>query len=103
MTTLVVSPHLDDAVLPYGGHLAQLADAGERAVVYTVFAGSPKPPYSPIATAFHDQSAIIGDPVGDAARRERRRLGHARHRPALSVWSIPRLDLSQKLAGQLGD
>ncbi|MEU8168794.1 PIG-L family deacetylase [Micromonospora sp. NPDC049004] len=68
MTTLVVSPHLDDAVLSYGGHLVQLADAGEHVVVYTVFAGSPTPPYSPIATTFHDQWAIVGDPV--AARRD---------------------------------
>ncbi len=68
MTTLVVSPHLDDAVLSFGGQLVQQVRAGERVVVYTVFAGSPEPPYSPVATTFHDQWAIVGDPV--AARRD---------------------------------
>lgn len=68
MTILVVSPHLDDAVLSYGGQLAQLASAGEHVVVYTVFAGSPTPPYSPVATKFHNQWSIAGDPV--ASRRD---------------------------------
>ena len=65
MTTLVVSPHLDDAVLSFGGQLAHLARTGERAIVHTVFAGSPQPPYSPVATTFHDQWGIVGDPVAE--------------------------------------
>lgn len=65
MTILVVSPHLDDAVLSFGGQLAHLVRTGERVVVYTVFTGSPQPPYSPVATSFHDQWAIVGDPVAE--------------------------------------
>lgn len=60
---LAVSPHLDDAALSYGGRLADLATAGHDVVVYTVFAGSPEPPYSPAAVGFHEQWKIQGDPV----------------------------------------
>lgn len=65
---LAISPHLDDAVLSYGGRLASLAGDGHDVIVYTVFAGTPTPPYSPIAAAFHEQWEVAGDPV--APRRE---------------------------------
>jgi len=60
---LVVSPHLDDAVLSVGATLARYAARGHRPVVYTVFAGTPKPPYSPVAEGFHRQWSITGDPL----------------------------------------
>jgi LmbE family N-acetylglucosaminyl deacetylase len=53
VTVLAVSPHLDDAVLSYGGHLAQLCSDGCDVTVYTVFASRPEPPYSPLAERLH--------------------------------------------------
>jgi LmbE family N-acetylglucosaminyl deacetylase len=43
-TLLVVSPHLDDAVLSAGGLIAAAASLGHPVVVATVFAGSPTAP-----------------------------------------------------------
>ena len=40
-TTLVISPHLDDAVLSAGGSIAAWSAAGERVVVATVFTDGP--------------------------------------------------------------
>lgn len=65
---LAISPHLDDAVLSYGGRLASLAANGHEVVVYTVFAGTPTPPYSPVAAGFHAQWEAVEDPV--APRRD---------------------------------
>lgn len=65
---LAVSPHLDDACLSFGSRLAQLDRSGCRVVVYTVFAGSPRAPYSPVAQRYHDVWGLTGDPV---ARRRR--------------------------------
>lgn len=71
---LVVSPHLDDAVLSYGGQLAQLADAGHQVSVYTVFAGTPTEPYSPAATELHELWGLSGDPMAPRRREDRRAL-----------------------------
>jgi LmbE family N-acetylglucosaminyl deacetylase len=76
---LAVSPHLDDAVLSYGGQLASQSDAGHHVVVFTVFAGTPSPPYSPVALTYHSLWAQSGDPV--APRREE-------DRNALSVLGV---------------
>jgi len=47
---VVLSPHLDDAVLSCGGRLAATAAAGGRARVVTVFAGDdPEKPANPLA------------------------------------------------------
>jgi LmbE family N-acetylglucosaminyl deacetylase len=47
---IVVSPHLDDAVLSCGGRLAATAEAGGRARVVTLFAGDdPVDPVNPLA------------------------------------------------------
>jgi LmbE family N-acetylglucosaminyl deacetylase len=72
--TLVISPHLDDAVLSFGGQLATLARSGEQAVVYTVFAASPTEPYSPVASAFHAQWNLSGDPIEPRRKEDRRAL-----------------------------
>lgn len=71
-TILAVSPHLDDAVLSYGGRLAQLCVRGDRVVIYTVFAGLPDPEYSPVATWCHRMWGLSGDAV--QARREEDQL-----------------------------
>lgn len=62
-TILAVSPHADDAVLSYGGGLAQHAARGDRVIVYTVFAGLPRPPYSRAATRLHKLWDLGGDPM----------------------------------------
>jgi LmbE family N-acetylglucosaminyl deacetylase len=49
MSVLVLSPHLDDAVLSCGGLVADL----DRVVVATVFNGRPVPPVSAAASRFH--------------------------------------------------
>ncbi len=68
---LIISPHLDDAVLSYGGQLAQLADAGHQVSVYTVFAGTPTEPYSPAAAKWHELWGLSGDPVAPRRREDR--------------------------------
>ena len=51
---IFLSPHLDDAVLSCGGMIYQLAQAGQRAQVITVFAGDPPPGrLSPFAQSLH--------------------------------------------------
>jgi LmbE family N-acetylglucosaminyl deacetylase len=74
MRILVVSPHLGDAVLSYGGQLAQLADAGHQVSVYTVFAGTPTEPYSPAATELHAKWGLSRDPLAPRRREDRRAL-----------------------------
>ncbi|MEA2150703.1 MAG: hypothetical protein QOD69_2533 [Solirubrobacteraceae bacterium] len=61
---LVVSPHLDDAVLSSG---ATIAAARTEVVVCTVFAGLPEPPLSAPAREFHAVCGLGDDAV--AARR----------------------------------
>jgi LmbE family N-acetylglucosaminyl deacetylase len=62
-TILAVSPHLDDAVLSYGGRLAEFARSGHPVIVYTVFAGVPQPPYSDVADHYHRLWGVSGSPV----------------------------------------
>jgi LmbE family N-acetylglucosaminyl deacetylase len=68
-THIYVSPHLDDAALSCGGRIWQQVQAGERALVVTVFAGAPAldRPFSPFAQAMHTRWGLA-DPV--TARRE---------------------------------
>ncbi len=68
-THVYLSPHLDDAVLSCGGRIWQQVQAGERALVVTIFAGVPSPdaPLSPFAQALH---ALWGLADAIAARRE---------------------------------
>lgn len=62
-TVLAISPHLDDAVLSYGGHLAQLCFEGCDVTVYTVFASTPEPPYSPLAERLHSFWGLHTSPM----------------------------------------
>jgi LmbE family N-acetylglucosaminyl deacetylase len=58
MTTLVISPHLDDAVLSLGGSIAAWVASGERVVVATVYtAGPPLDEISPSMRRFADYTA----------------------------------------------
>lgn len=65
---LVVSPHLDDAVLSVGASLAAASEAGHSVIVCTVFAGAPPTPLSEGATVFHSHCALGDDAV--LVRRE---------------------------------
>ena len=42
MTIVVVSPHLDDAILSIGGAIQRLTTSGRRVEILTVFAGDPE-------------------------------------------------------------
>lgn len=65
MICLAVSPHLDDAVLCAGGHLARRAHAGIDVVVVTVCAGNPPDgPLSAVAAEFHADCGLGADVVG---------------------------------------
>jgi LmbE family N-acetylglucosaminyl deacetylase len=77
-TIIAISPHLDDAVLSYGGRLAQLASAGNQVIVYTVFAGTPEPPYSAAAEEFHSSWQTPDEPLRTRLKEDRaavRRIG----------------------------
>lgn len=60
---LLVSPHLDDAVLSVGATIAALTTAGAQVLICTVFAGRPKPPFSPVADAFHADCGLGPDAI----------------------------------------
>jgi len=63
---LVVSPHLDDAVLSIGGTLGRLTAAGIQVTVATLFTAPPAQPVPAGARAFH---LLCG--LGDDAMRHR--------------------------------
>jgi LmbE family N-acetylglucosaminyl deacetylase len=54
---IYLSPHLDDGVLSCGGRIWQHRQAGQTALVVTVFAGAPAAdqPLSPFAQSLHDR------------------------------------------------
>ncbi|MBN6051720.1 PIG-L family deacetylase, partial [Nonomuraea sp. RK-328] len=72
---LVVSAHLDDAVLSWGGTIAALTRRGVRVVVVTVFAGCGGDPMPPFAELYHtwwrqagtDAEALVGAAADTAA------------------------------------
>lgn len=74
-TVLAVSPHLDDAVLSFGGRLAQLSAGGTRVIIYTVFAGTPDPPFSPAAVRLHELWELPGDPMAPRLAEDALALG----------------------------
>ncbi|HEY7070959.1 MAG TPA: PIG-L family deacetylase [Acidimicrobiales bacterium] len=65
---VVVSPHLDDAVLSAGGIIAATARRGGRVRVVTVFDGAPAV-IGPDARAFHEACGL-GDDAMDVRRGE---------------------------------
>ncbi|MER5987549.1 PIG-L family deacetylase [Streptomyces sp. NPDC001787] len=75
---LVISPHLDDAVLSFGAGLAQAERDGAQATVFTVFAGTASPPYSPAAQRLHGIWGISPNQDASLYRREEdiAALGH---------------------------
>jgi LmbE family N-acetylglucosaminyl deacetylase len=55
MNHIIFSPHLDDAVLCCGGMMTKYIAAGDSVTMQTVFCGIVQPPYSPLATNFHNK------------------------------------------------
>ncbi|RSM88054.1 PIG-L family deacetylase [Kibdelosporangium aridum] len=66
---LAISPHLDDAVLSFGAGLARAAQDGAKVTVYTVFAGTATPPYSPAAERLHGIWGLSPDQDASLHRR----------------------------------
>jgi LmbE family N-acetylglucosaminyl deacetylase len=91
-TTLVVSPHLDDAVLSIGATIAALTQAGERVVIASVYtAGPPLDELSPEMRKFADYTARCAEDAAACAMLgvEPRWLGcteRAFRRPYLPAW-----------------
>lgn len=75
---LAISPHLDDAVLSFGAGLAQAVHDGVETTVFTIFAGSAEPPYSPAAERLHEIWGIAPDQDASLVRRKEdiAALGH---------------------------
>jgi GlcNAc-PI de-N-acetylase len=55
MNHIIISPHLDDAVLCCGGMIAKFIAAGDTVTNQTIFCGPAQPPYSPLASSFHER------------------------------------------------
>ncbi|MBA3391156.1 MAG: PIG-L family deacetylase [Deltaproteobacteria bacterium] len=93
-TTLVVSPHLDDAVLSIGGSIASWIAAGERVVVATVYTtGPPLDRVAPAMRKFADYEARRAEDAAASAVLgvETRWLGQierAFRPPYLTGWSF---------------
>ncbi|MEO8704991.1 MAG: PIG-L family deacetylase [Kofleriaceae bacterium] len=94
MTTVIVSPHLDDAALSLGGSIARWTAAGERVVIATVYTtGPPLEELAPEMHAFADYATRTAE---DAAAcrllgAESLHLGHverAFRQPFLAQWSF---------------
>ncbi|GAA2591808.1 PIG-L deacetylase family protein [Streptomyces axinellae] len=67
---LAISPHLDEAVLSFGAGLSQAEQDGAQVTVYTVFAGTVSPPYSPAAKRLHGIWDISPDQDASLYRRK---------------------------------
>lgn len=110
---LAISAHLDDAALSFGAGLAQAVQDGAKATVYTVFAGTAAPPYSPAAERMHSLWGLSPDQDAPLHRRNEdiAALGHLgadyRHGPFLDSiyrrlpdgrWLADNVEGRQKLA-----
>jgi LmbE family N-acetylglucosaminyl deacetylase len=77
MTTIVISPHLDDAVFSCGGMIAYWCRQGEVVTILTIFSASPPPGVlSPFAKTLHDRWGLGSDPL--AGRRQEDTLASER-------------------------
>jgi LmbE family N-acetylglucosaminyl deacetylase len=72
---LLVSPHLDDAVLSAGGLIAERADRGVLTTVLTVLAGPPaEGQWSGFAAKLHAECGLASHPVRRRRAEDRRAL-----------------------------
>lgn len=69
MTTIILSPHLDDAVFSCGGMIAHWRRQSEPVIILTIFAASPTAGVlPPFARTLHDRWGLGDDPP--AGRRQ---------------------------------
>ena len=93
-TTLVISPHLDDAVLSLGGSIAAWVTTGQRVVVASVYTkGPPLAELSPLMRKFADYATRKAEDASACASlgAETRYLEHverAFRRPYLTGWGF---------------
>ena len=73
-TILVLSPHLDDAVLSCGGWMAQTVEGGERVRVYNLFCAHYRGPLSPAASELHTSWGNPADITALRVAEDRRAL-----------------------------
>ncbi len=73
-TILVLSPHLDDAVLSLGGMMAQNAASGQSVVVYNLFCAPYHGPLSPAAQRLHEGWGDPEDITGLRLQEDRQAL-----------------------------
>lgn len=67
---IYLSPHLDDVALSCGGAICAHRAQGLRVLIVTLFAGDPRPPFSPLAQAFHHLWEIPEDAPPYQKRKE---------------------------------
>lgn len=72
---VVLSPHLDDAVLSCGALLSSCAEWGSRVTTVTVFNGMPENPLSEAALSFHESIGLTDDPMGPREAEDDRAHG----------------------------
>ncbi|MDF2708572.1 MAG: hypothetical protein K0R62_4224 [Nonomuraea muscovyensis] len=104
---LVVSAHLDDAVLSWGGTIAALTRRGVRVVVLTVFAGCGGDPLPPYAEQYHSwwraSGTVAAAVAATAAEGMRlRRAEDARACAALAAEPV-HLDFTEALYRRRAD
>jgi len=73
-TILVLSPHLDDAVLSLGGTMAEMAQIGRNVVVYNLFCAPYHGPLSPAAQRLHEGWGDPEDITGLRLQEDRQAL-----------------------------
>ena len=73
-TILVLSPHLDDAVLSLGGMMAQKVSSGQSVVVYNLFCAPYHGPLSPAAQRLHEGWGDPEDLAGLRLQEDRQAL-----------------------------
>ncbi|MFN2145060.1 MAG: PIG-L deacetylase family protein [Anaerolineales bacterium] len=71
MTTIILSPHFDDAALSCGGWIADARRRGEEVVVWTICTGLPvDDDFSPLAVEYHGHWALSPGEVIDTRTKE---------------------------------
>lgn len=67
---IYLSPHLDDVAFSCSGTICAQKAQGLRVLVITLFAGEPRPPYSPLAQAYHQLWGLAADASPYRRRQE---------------------------------
>nr|WP_290667057.1 PIG-L family deacetylase [Ardenticatena sp.] len=98
-TRLFISPHLDDAILSCGGHIAQCQTERDHIIIATVFAGDPSPLAAALPFARY-QHTLWGEPVAPMPLRRAEDLAAA---AALGVHDVVHLSFADAVYRHLPD